>query len=159
MQVAYTNVNVRQRNRVASQQGIASVKIALLLPALLLPMASHAAEPVTGRWVTEGGKALVEIAPCGKTLCGKIARVLRPVPGKPQNDVNNPDARLRDRPIVGLSILTGFTAAGAEWKGSIYDPERGKTYRSVLQRNADGTLNVKGCIAVFCQSQTWKPAR
>ncbi|RJF90193.1 DUF2147 domain-containing protein [Sphingomonas cavernae] len=135
------------------------MKFALFLPALLLATPAFAAEPVTGRWITEGGKALVEIAPCGKTLCGKIARVLKPTPGAPQTDAHNPDAKLRNRPILGLPILTGFAAAGAEWKGSVYDPEKGKTYRSVLQRNADGTLNVKGCIAMFCQAQTWKPAR
>ena len=26
-------------------------------------------------------------------------------------------------------------------------------------RNADGTLNVAGCVMIFCQSQTWTPAR
>ncbi len=136
------------------------IKSAFALPALLLAATpALAAAPITGNWITENGKALVEIAPCGKVLCGKITRVLKPTPGKPQTDANNPDARLRNRPIVGLPILTGFTADGAEWKGAIYDPEKGKTYRSVVQRNADGTLKVKGCIAFFCQAQVWKPAR
>lgn len=135
------------------------MKFALLVPALLLAAPALAAEPIAGRWVTEDGKALVEIAPCGKTLCGKIARVIKPTPGKPQTDANNPDAKLRSRPIVGLPILTGFSDAGTEWKGSIYSPEEGKTYRSVLQRNANGTLKVKGCIMMFCKAQTWRPAR
>lgn len=134
-------------------------------PLLLLPVLVAAASPafaaqsVAGRWVTEDGKALVEIVPCGNALCGKIARILKPTPGKPQTDANNPDAKLRSRPLVGLPILTSFSPSGAEWKGSIYSPEEGKTYRSVLQRNADGTLKVKGCIMVFCKAQTWRPAR
>lgn len=136
------------------------MKYAFALPALLL-LASPAlaAEPVAGRWITEDGKALVEIGNCGNSLCGKIARIIKPTPGRSPNDINNPDARLRSRPMLGLPILTGFTASGNEWKGSIYDPEEGKTYRSVLQRNANGTLKVKGCILVFCRAQTWKPAR
>lgn len=135
------------------------MKLALALPALLLAAPALAAEPISGRWITEDGKALIEIGNCGASVCGRIARVLKPTPGRAATDINNPDARLRSRPMLGLAILSGFTAAGSEWKGSIYDPEEGKTYRSVLQRNANGTLKVKGCIMMFCRAQTWRPAR
>lgn len=135
------------------------MRLMLALSVFLLATPAAAAEPIAGRWITEDGKAMVEIGNCGAALCGRIARIIRPTPGRATTDVNNPDARLRVRPILGLAILSGFTAAGVEWKGSIYDPEAGKTYRSVLRRNADGTLKVKGCIAMFCQAQTWKPAR
>ena len=43
--------------------------------------------------------------------------------------------------------------------GTIYDPRNGKTYKSIVSKNADGTLAVKGCIAFFCQTQKWTPAR
>jgi uncharacterized protein (DUF2147 family) len=132
-------------------------RLALVL--LLATGAAHAAPaPVTGRWLTEEGKAIVEIAPCGAQLCGRIARVLKPRPGGPAVDANNPDPALRNRPIEGISLLSGFTAAGDRWKGRIYDPESGRTYRSELR--AEGTtLKVKGCWGPFCRGQDWTRTR
>jgi len=117
-----------------------------------------AAQPVTGRWITDDGKALVTIGACGSTLCGHITKVLAPTPDGPPVDQRNPDVRLRRRPIQGLTVLSGFVPAGDEWHGRIYDPEAGKTYRSVLQRVSPDLIKVKGCIAFFCRSQTWRRA-
>jgi uncharacterized protein (DUF2147 family) len=74
-------------------------------------------------------------------------------------DRNNPDPKLRNRPVEGLTILSGFTDAGSDWRGRIYDPNSGKTYKSVLKREADGRLKVQGCIAFFCRTQRWTAAR
>ena len=120
---------------------------------------AQAAQPVTGRWATVDGKAIVNIAPCGKQLCGRIEKIAKPTPGRPQTDVKNPDPTQRSKPLVGLALLSGFTDAGDIWKGTIYDPESGKSYNSKMSRNADGTLKVQGCIAFFCKTQTWTPVR
>ncbi|WP_240782034.1 DUF2147 domain-containing protein [Qipengyuania sediminis] len=118
-----------------------------------------AAEPVTGRWLTADRDAIVAIGPCGDKLCGTIARFLvAPPQGNDQRDVNNRDAAKRSRKLLGMPILMGFTPDNESWRGTIYDPKSGKTYRSVLQR-AGETLKVKGCVAVFCQTQTWTRAR
>jgi len=132
----------------------------LLAPVLALAAgaASAAPAPIAGHWLTEGGKALVDIAPCGGQLCGRIVRIVKPTPGRPQTDIENPDAAQRNRPLVGINILSGFTPASDRWKGRIYDPESGKTYRSELLA-AGNTLTVKGCIAFFCRSQSWTRAR
>ncbi|MFY8195787.1 MAG: DUF2147 domain-containing protein, partial [Novosphingobium sp.] len=74
-------------------------------------------------------------------------------------DVNNPDPALRKRKLVGLPILTGFVADGNKWRGKIYDPESGRTYRSIVTAGKNGTLSVEGCIAMFCQAQTWTAAK
>ena len=103
--------------------------------------------------------AVVHIAQCGKSLCGKIEKILKPTPGRPNTDVENADPALRSRPLVGLPLLTGFGDAGSHWKGTIYDPESGKSYTSKISRNADGTLKVQGCIAFFCKTQTWTAVR
>ncbi|AUW57221.1 DUF2147 domain-containing protein [Sphingobium sp. SCG-1] len=126
---------------------------------ILLSSTASAAQPIAGRWLTENGKALVQIGPCGKALCGQIVKVIKPTPGAPRNDANNPDEKLRARPIEGLTILSDFTDAGSLWKGKIYDPQSGKTYTSKLTRNSNGTLKVQGCIAFFCKTQTWAAAR
>jgi len=87
------------------------------------------------------------------------SRILRARPGAPTTDVHNTDVALRQRPILGLPVLTGFQEDGESWRGRIYDPRSGRTYRSVVSRNADGTLRVQGCVAVICRTQTWRPAR
>lgn len=127
--------------------------------AALAPLTAQAAQPIAGRWATVDGKAIVHIAPCGRSLCGRIEKIVKPTPGRPQTDINNPDPALRSRPLVGLTLLSGFQDAGSIWKGTIYDPESGKSYSSRVSRNADGTLKVQGCIAFFCKTQSWTALR
>lgn len=118
-----------------------------------------AAEPVSGRWLTADRDAVIAIAPCGQKLCGTIERFLvAPPQGLDQRDVNNKDPQKRGRKLLGMPILTGFALDGGVWRGQIYDPKSGKTYRSILERDGKA-LKVKGCISVFCQTQTWMPAR
>ena len=127
------------------------------LPLALLLVAAAPA-PIAGRWLTDEGKAVVEIGPCsgggGSALCGRIARVLKPKPGGRAVDANNPDPALRNRPMAGIVFLTGFQPSGDRWRGRIYDPESGRTYRSELARDGAG-LKVKGCLGPFCRSQRW----
>lgn len=127
--------------------------------ALTLAGAAHAAQPIAGRWLTEDGAAIVQVGPCGTSTCGRIVAVVKARPGAPTTDVNNPDEKLRNRPMVGLPILSGFTQSGDEWRGRIYDPRNGKSYKSIVTRGQNDTLRVKGCIAFICQTQVWKAAR
>ena len=132
--------------------------VAIALAALAAAPLSAAA-PVQGRWVTEEKDAVIAIAPCGAKLCGRIAKFLVPPPqGVDQRDVNNKDAAKRSRKLMGMPVLTGFVEDGDEWRGSIYDPKSGKTYRSIIQRKGNNLLTVKGCIGPFCQTQTWRKA-
>lgn len=116
-----------------------------------------ASDPVEGEWLTQGGSGKVRIAPCGAKLCGTISWLRDPADAKAM-DQNNPDAKLKHRPILGLPMLWGFKPAGpGKWTGGkIYDPNSGKTYDSKMSINANGTLKVEGCILMVCQAQTWK---
>lgn len=135
------------------------MRIALcLLPLSMLAGAAHAAAPITGRWITDDGKALVTVAQCGKTVCGHITKILAPTPDGPPFDSRNPDPKLRKRPVQGIEVLSGFTDQGKDWRGRIYDPEAGKWYKSIVAREAGG-LKAEGCILFFCRAQHWKPAR
>ncbi len=128
---------------------------------LFLAAAAGAANPILGKWYTPGDKAVVEIAPCGKQLCGTIVNAAAlPATGAPPRDSRNPDPALRNRSIVGVKLLSGFSSDGAGWKGgTIYNPTNGKTYRSELALGSDGLLKVSGCVAIFCQTQIWRRAR
>jgi uncharacterized protein (DUF2147 family) len=126
---------------------VAGLALAVALPAF-------AAQPIAGRWLTADGGAVVAIGPCGAALCGRIAKLLKGPPSGPPIDALNPDPALRGRPLVGLAILTNLTANGDGWKGQVYDPKTGKTYRAFVTRDG-ARLKVQGCVAVFCQTITW----
>lgn len=135
------------------------MRFPLLLATLFLAAPAQAAPPIAGRWVTQEGDSIVTIGPCGEQTCGKITTFLRKPDTPNPTDRNNPDPALRGRPVLGMAVLTGFTDQGKDWRGRIYDPRSGKSYKSILSRNSDGTLKVQGCIAFICRTQTWKPAR
>ncbi len=135
---------------------------AKLLAAALVMMAAPAlaAEPIEGRWVTQEGDAVITIGPCGSSTCGRISKFLVPPPkGADQRDVNNPNASKRSRKLLGLPVLFSFSEDSEQWRGRIYDPKSGKDYRSIVRRKNKNTLEVKGCIGPFCQTQVWKRAR
>lgn len=132
------------------------MRFAILLPMLLVAAAAQAAEPITGRWITDDGKALVTIGQCGKVVCGHITKILAPTPNGPPIDSRNLDPKLRTRPVQGIEVLSGFTDQGKDWRGRIYDPEAGKWYKSIVSREPGG-LKAQGCILFFCRAQHWKP--
>lgn len=132
--------------------------------ALSLALAMHAspaqaAEPIMGRWVTAEKDAVVAIGKCGKAQCGTIERFLiLPKGGKDQRDINNSDPAKRMRKLIGTAILTGLVAEQGVWRGQVYDPKTGRSYTSEVRRKDAGTLEVKGCVGPFCQTQVWKKA-
>jgi len=138
-----------------------SLKMSLAMAtAAFAAFSVQAAAPITGRWVTQRKDGVVEIYQCGAQICGRLAKFLvMPPAGIGAKDIHNPDKALRSRTILGMNVLTGFTEKGNEWKGQIYDPKSGKTYRSVVYKGKSGNLVVKGCIGPFCQAQNWTPAR
>ena len=133
------------------------IRTLLALLALLAPLPGAAAAPsVEGLWLTDDGKAVIRIAPCGPRMCGRIARVLDTRPNVPKTDVNNPDPSRRNQALVGLQILWGFSGGPMEWKnGRAYDPKSGSSYKSSLRLNADGSLRVTGCVLFVCRSRRW----
>ncbi len=138
-------------------------RLALAAGAVLaLAPAAHAADPVEGLWLVQGGGAKVRIAPCAADkarMCGQVTWLKQTdKAGNPLKDFNNPDPALRTRPIVGMLMIRDFKQAGpGRWTGGkIYDPGSGKSYASKMTVNPDGALKVEGCVAVICQAQTWK---
>src|SRR3954469_2000690 len=134
------------------------MKACRLLLALLVVAAPAAAAPASGQrlWLTDDHKGVVQIAPCGRQMCGTIAKVLDRSPQALDHDAHNPDPKLRARKIVGMPVLTGFTGSGSSWKGGrAYDPKSGKSYRSAMELKPDGALEVSGCVLFICQTMRW----
>jgi uncharacterized protein (DUF2147 family) len=129
---------------------------------LALATPANASAEIGGSWLTPGGKSIVEIKPCagGIDWCGRIAWLRDPLApdGGPVRDAENRDAALRQRPLLGIELLSGFRrASDGVWKhGRIYNPEDGRIYNAQLRRSGNGTLEVKGCaLSIFCRTQHW----
>jgi len=135
-------------------------RLSVFLALVFSSSAALAVPSVQGNWYTEDRSAIVRIAPCGNRMCGTIARVLNQGPNVPTRDINNPDPRMRSRPIVGMPILSGFSPSGSQWAGGhAYDPHTGRSYRASLALNPNGTLEVTGCLLFICRSKDWTRAR
>lgn len=118
------------------------------------PQTVAAQTGVYGRWLTDDGAGVVDIAPCGNALCGKLVSVLDPK--APDHDINNPDPARRTRPLVGVSVLAGLVRSSDGWSnGQAYDPKAGRTYRAAINLARDGRLNVTGCLLFICRTRHW----
>ncbi len=118
-------------------------------------------EGIFGYWLTSG--SIVKIETCNNSICGEIATVFTEEGVDPESilDENNKDKSKRERPIVGINILSDFFIEKSDQKifkgGKIYDPRSGNTYKSNLYLNEDGTLKVEGCLAFICDGEEWQP--
>ena len=118
-------------------------------------------EGIFGYWLTSG--SIVKIETCNNSICGEIATVFTEEGVDPESilDENNKDKSKRERPIVGINILSDFSIEKYDQKifkgGKIYDPRSGNTYKSNLYLNEDGTLKVEGCLAFICDGEEWQP--
>lgn len=133
---------------------------ALLAGVLAFGAGAAAAADPTGNWSTDAGKVTVKVSQCGGGLCGRIVAMKAPntKEGKPKTDKHNPNASLRKRPLIGLTVLNSMKPAGDNtWKGSIYNADDGKTYSATMTL-AGNSMNVKGCVLVFCSTKKFVKA-
>ena len=136
-----------------------TIPAALATAALLILAAAARAETPVGLWET--GESHIEVYHCGELLCGRIVALDKPLDaqGNPKLDINNPDPALRNRPILGMDLVSGFSRkSDRRWvKGTIYDPRDGKTYKCRMTLQKDGTLKVRGYVGVslFGKTVVW----
>ena len=124
------------------------------------------ADQVVGYWLTDGGESQIKVfkAADGK-FYGNIVWLKEPNEnGKAKVDDDNPDEKLRSRPLLNLQILKGFSydTDDQEWtKGKIYDPKTGSTYSCYMwfEDNNTNTLFVKGFIGVSLIGKSTKWTR
>ena len=125
---------------------------ALALYASLIAGAAYAGNGATGTWQTESsdkGYLHVTIEPCesasASVLCGTIKMAYNL-----EGEANDAYEHLGKKMIWGMNPKSGTSWAG----GKIWDPSGDKTYKSKMSVNGD-TLNVSGCVLMFCQAQQW----
>lgn len=133
------------------------VKGTLALLLISLANVSLASEAIEGVWITSDGDGLIEFQIQDDQLTGVIAGSGNDPEGvKPKRyDDLNPDPDLRERPLLGLAIVTNLVASGSsEWKGQVYDPNTGKTYKCTLKLVDADTLKLRGYIGFSLLGKT-----
>lgn len=114
---------------------------------------------IAGIWLNQDEDARIEIFERNNKFYGKLVWLNEPLDkdtGKPKLDKNNPDDKLKIKPLLGLEILTGFNFDGRkEWKGGeIYDPKNGKTYSCYMIMQSKDHLRIRGFIGVSLLGRT-----
>ncbi len=124
--------------------------------------AANSTSPV-GRWKTVDDatgkvKSIVAIREENGKLYGTIEKLFDPPVPHPTCYLCT--GELKDRPLVGLQVLSGFVQNGnhqnGEWSGGqVLDPESGKIYRASLSVDAGGkTLRLHGYIFISMLGRT-----
>ncbi|MDD2228891.1 MAG: DUF2147 domain-containing protein [Candidatus Cloacimonetes bacterium] len=139
--------------------------ITLIVLGMLLPMglfAEKESNRITGYWLNGEKTSKIEIYETkGGSFAGKIIWLKEPnnEQDKPKLDHKNPEAKLQNRPIMNLVILTGLVPDGkVKYKsGKIYDPKSGKTYSAKAELTNNNTLALRGFIGVSLvgRTDTW----
>lgn len=107
---------------------------------------------ILGIWNTDDGDSKIEIVKCGDNYCGSIKSM-----NNPRNDERNSDASLRNRPLVGLQVLTGFKYAGSNsWTGgTLYAPKRGTAMPAKLKLSTQDSLDITVSAGMARRTVTW----
>jgi uncharacterized protein (DUF2147 family) len=135
--------------------------------------ASTASDELLGYWYTEDDDSIVQVTKSNSNFTGEILWLKEPRfekgdknAGKLKFDRLNPKKKMRKKPIIGLNVLAGFTynSKKNEWSGgTIYDPEKGKTYKCEIKFEKDAKaeggkrLYVRGYLGIptFGRTTYW----
>ncbi|MBL7684199.1 MAG: DUF2147 domain-containing protein [Flavipsychrobacter sp.] len=121
-------------------------------------MSAHAqADPIEKVWYNQEKTAKIQVykAKNGK-FYGKMVWLKDPLEnGKPKVDKENPDAKKRNNPLIGLVLLTGLEKDGDKGYdgGKIYDPKNGKTYSCKITHNGN-SLDLRGFVGISLIGRT-----
>lgn len=108
---------------------------------------------------TGEAKSEIQITDNAGVLGGQVTKLLRKG-ADPAAVCTECKDGLKDKPVVGLPIITGAKKAEGKdvWEGGkILDPESGKSYTLRMTPIEDGKkLEVRGSIGPFGRTQTWQ---
>lgn len=113
---------------------------------------SKEADRLMGVWLTESKDQVKIYFDAGKYF-GKGVETPE---NKGRLDDKNPDERLRTRRLADVIILKDFEYLGKNrWgKGTIYDPNNGKTYRCTITMKSEDKIKVRGFIGISLLGRT-----
>ena len=127
----------------------------------MLTSLMYAQSPI-GTWKTiddetKQAKSYVEMFEKDGKLYGKVTKIL--TKGKEDAKCTDCSGALKNKPILGMQILSGLKKDGKEWNGGkIIDPNSGKEYKAKMSLNGNDKLDVRGFIGISLvgRTQTWQ---
>jgi uncharacterized protein (DUF2147 family) len=133
----------------------------LLLMTITCAAFAQKNDAILGKWVNPSGEAHIDIFKKGEKYFGKIVWMKNPKDesGAVKKDINNPEASLQSRPILGLEMLKNFSYEDGKWTdGKIYDPKSGKTYSCNITQKDPNHISIRGFVGISLlgRSETWK---
>jgi uncharacterized protein (DUF2147 family) len=141
-----------------------TVFLAALIIGLSPTFAAADPAPIEGRWVsfddsTNGKRAIIEIAREDRRAIGRIIELFLKPGEDPDPVCENCPGSARGRRIRGLEILAVEAEDnGPIYRGTVLDPEEGRSYRCVVTILPDGKhLHLRGFIGleILGRSETW----
>jgi uncharacterized protein (DUF2147 family) len=104
--------------------------------------------PIEGLWKNPIGSAIIAIAPCGNTLCGKVIWASN----RGQREVAHTTTH-----VVGTTVLTDLRARRTGWTGKLFIPDDNIHVSAKLQLQGPRELKLTGCAlaGLFCRTQIW----
>jgi uncharacterized protein (DUF2147 family) len=142
-------------------------RILLQLAALLsisLPRLCFGADDASPLGFWKNDDATFEIFADRGKLSGKVIAMREPrtPEGKDKTDIRNPDPSKRERPIIGLVFMSGFTQkSDTHWEnGTIYDPKTGHTYSCFMDLDGTEKIKMRGFlgISLIGRTEVWTRA-
>lgn len=124
-------------------------------------------DALLGRWLSSKRRNQVQIYKVGHKYYGRLVWMVEPLDTathQPKVDSNNPDAKLRSRPLMNLTMMTDLVYKGDNvWgEGSVYNPEDGRTYSCELTLKDPNTLDIRGYVLgmpLLGKTRTWTRVR
>lgn len=148
-------------------------RLAMVLAMVLGGIAPTLAQgsPIEGVWRTLL-LSEVTISVCPQGYCGYLSKIVVPegrlnaaeaeaaASMRPEDffDYRNKDPKLRNRPMLGLQILTLRQGNKPHiFDGEVYNPEDGNTYSGYLELLGPDLVRLNGCVLfnVICRGEDW----
>lgn len=121
------------------------------------------ADDIIGVWSNSDNIMKVKIERIGSHYFGKLIWLEKPnePDGKPKLDKHNPDPNLRKVPFIGLRVMKDmkYKGDGVWGGGTLYDPEKGKTYGCKITLVSKDVANIRGYIGLSLLGKTEKFSR
>lgn len=138
--------------------------VAVMMLAGLTAQAQTKADDILGIWWNQEKTSKIEVYKNNGKYFGKIIHLEEPndEQGKPKVDKDNPEAKLRTRPLLGMVILQdlAYDEDNEYEDGNIYDPKSGKTYSANAELVNKNQLDLRGYVGISLigRTSTWTRA-
>ncbi len=134
-------------------------KLTLLLFLAFFSLAVKA-QKFEGTWLNASKEGRIEILKKGNTYIGKLIWIKEPndESGKPKLDKNNPNASLKQRPLLGIELVKDMKLQdGILEDGTVYDPKSGKTYSCKIKLVGQDKMELRGFVgfSMLGRTETW----